>query len=194
MAATDAEGVASTIIRDCIAAQQRLLERSSLRAIVDAALLITRSLSNGRKLLLFGNGGSASDAAHIAAEFVGRFQRDRRALPALSLSANEAAVTAIANDFGFEHVFVRQLEALGSEGDVAIAISTSGRSANVLAAVQAAAGLGIATIGLTGADGGDLGGAVDVCLRAAGTSTARIQESHILVAHVLCELVERQLD
>jgi D-sedoheptulose 7-phosphate isomerase len=194
MAATDAEAVAAAIIRDCIAAQQGLLERSSLRAIVDAAQLITDSFSHGGKLLLFGNGGSASDAAHIAAEFVGRFQRDRRALPALSLGANESSVTAIANDFGFEHVFVRQLEALGSGGDVAIAISTSGRSANVLAGARTARDLGIRTIGLTGGDGGELGGAVDICLHVPGTSTARVQESHILVAHVLCELVERQLD
>jgi D-sedoheptulose 7-phosphate isomerase len=194
MAATDAEGVASTIIRDCIAAQQGLLERSHLRTIADAAQLITDSFLRGGKLLLFGNGGSASDAAHIAAEFVGRFQRDRRALPALSLSANESSVTAIANDFGFDHVFARQLEALGSGGDVAIAISTSGRSANVLAGAHTARDLGIGTIGLTGADGGELGAAVDICLRVPGTSTARVQESHILVAHVLCELVERQLD
>jgi len=193
MVTVEAEAVAAAAIRDCIASQERLLEEERLRSLVEAARLIVESLSHGGKLLLFGNGGSASDAAHIAADFVGRLQRERRALPALSLCANDSAITAIANDFGFEHVFVRQLEALGNRGDAAVAISTSGRSANVLAGVSAARDLGLATIGLTGANGAELAAAVDVCLSVPATNTARIQEGHILVAHVLCELVERQL-
>ncbi len=193
MVTVEAEAVAAAAIRDCIASQEGLLEEDRLRSLVEAAGVIVESLSYGGKLLLFGNGGSASDAGHIAAEFVGRFQHERRALPALSLCANDSAITAIANDYGFEHVFVRQLQALGNRGDAALAISTSGRSANVLAGVSAARDLGLATIGLTGADGAELAAAVDVCLRVPATSTARIQEGHILVAHVLCELVERQL-
>lgn len=194
MLATDAQGVAAAAIRDSIAAHEGLLDEQRLRSVVEAANLISASLSRGGKLLLFGNGGSASDAAHIAAEFVGRFQLNRRALPAISLCENDSAITAIANDFGFETVFVRQLEALGAAGDVALAISTSGASRNVLAGVETARGLGVTTIGLTGGDGGELGSAVDLCLRVDATNTARIQEGHILVAHVLCELIERQLD
>jgi len=193
MASTDAQALVTAAIRECIAAQERLLDPAYVVRIVEAGELVASSLAKGGKLLLFGNGGSASDATHVAAEFVGRFQRDRRALPAVSLCTNDSAITAIANDYGFEQVFVRQLEALGASGDVAIAISTSGRSLNVLAAVQAARRLGIGTIGLTGGDGGTLGSEVDVCVRVPARSTARVQEGHILVAHVLCELVERKL-
>jgi D-sedoheptulose 7-phosphate isomerase len=190
---TDATVVAEAAIRDCISVQERLLEREHLRTMIQAAGLLMSALSSGGKLLLFGNGGSASDAAHVAAEFVGRFQRERRPLPALSLASDQAAVTAIGNDYGFEQVFARQLQAFGQSVDVAIAFSTSGRSANVIAAVKEARRLGMGTIGLTGADGGELADAVDVCLRVPARSTARVQESHILVAHVLCELVEREL-
>jgi D-sedoheptulose 7-phosphate isomerase len=190
---TDAAVVAEAAIRECISVQERLLEREQLRTMIQAARLVTSALASGGKLLLFGNGGSASDAAHVAAEFVGRFQRERRPLPALSLASNESAVTAIGNDYGFEQVFARQLQAFGQPVDVAIAFSTSGRSANVIAAVHEARHLGMATIGFTGAEGAELAGAVDVCLRVPARSTARIQESHILLAHVLCELVERDL-
>jgi D-sedoheptulose 7-phosphate isomerase len=191
--AIDRAAMAAASIQECVAAQNRLLEEDCLRTIVDAARMVADSLARGGKLLLFGNGGSASDAAHVAAEFVGRFQRTRRALPALSLCTNQSAITAIANDFGFEHIFARQLEALGAPADVAIAISTSGRSANVIAGVQTARKLGIRTIGLTGGDGGELAATADICLRVPARSTARIQESHILLAHVLCELVECDL-
>lgn len=193
MAITEAQVLAAEAIRESIATQQRLLDEECVVSVVRAAHLISDSLERGGKLLLFGNGGSASDSAHIAAEFVGRFQRERRALPAISLCTNDSALTAIANDFGFEQVFARQLRGLGAAGDVAIAISTSGSSSNVLAAVEAARELGVATIGLTGGDGGALAGAVDVCLRVPAHKTARIQEAHILIAHVLCELTERQI-
>jgi D-sedoheptulose 7-phosphate isomerase len=185
--------LAAASIRECIATQESLLEPERLDGLVKAAALIRRGLSDGGKLLLFGNGGSASDASHIAAEFVGRFMRDRRALPALALCTDQSAMTAIANDFGFERVFARQLEAIGDPQDVAMAISTSGRSPNVLAGLETARSIGMATIGLTGPTGGALPTVVDVCLRVPADSTARIQESHTLIAHVLCQLVELEL-
>jgi D-sedoheptulose 7-phosphate isomerase len=189
----DPAALVTAAVRDSVATQERLLEEERMQAILDASRLLSSTIARGGKLLLFGNGGSASDAAHVAAEFVGRFQRDRRPLPAVSLSANGSVLTAIANDFGFEQVFARQLEALGASGDAAIAISTSGRSANVLAGVEAARRLGMVTVGFTGADGGRLCNLVDVCLCVPASITARIQESHILLAHILCELVEREL-
>ncbi len=189
----DPAALVTAAVRDSVATQERLLEEERMQAILDASRLLSSTIARGGKLLLFGNGGSASDAAHVAAEFVGRFQRDRRPLPAVSLSANGSVLTAIANDFGFEQVFARQLEALGASGDAAIAISTSGRSANVLAGVEAARRRGMVTVGFTGADGGRLCNLVDVCLCVPASITARIQESHILLAHILCELVEREL-
>ncbi len=156
--------------------------------------LIADALAAGRKLLLFGNGGSAADAQHLAAEFVGRFQRERRPLPAIALTTDTSALTAIANDYGYDEVFARQVSALGAAGDVALAISTSGRSPSVLRAVDVCRELGIKTIGLTGGDGGTLARLVDLCLRvSASTHAARIQETHILIGHVLCELVDRRL-
>ena len=163
-------------------------------ALARAVELVGDALAAERKVLLFGNGGSAADAQHIAAEFVGRFARERRALPALALTTDTSALTAIANDYGYEHVFARQVHALGVAGDVALAISTSGRSPNVLRAVEACRERGVRTIGLTGGDGGPLATMVDVSLRvSASTHSARIQETHILVGHVICELVDRRL-
>ncbi len=163
-------------------------------ALERAIELTAEALAAGRKVLLFGNGGSAADAQHIAAEFVGRFLRERRALPAIAFTTDTSALTAIANDYGYDEVFARQVRALGAVGDVALAISTSGRSPNVLRAVEACRERGIHTIGLTGGDGGALAGMVDVCLRvSASTLSARIQETHILIGHVICELVDRRL-
>ena len=156
--------------------------------------LIAAALRDGRKLLLFGNGGSAADAQHIAAEFVGRFMRERRPLPALALTTDTSALTAIGNDYGFDDVFARQVRALGARGDVALAISTSGRSPNVLRAVEAARDAGLKIVALTGGDGGPLAAAADVSLLvSASTLSARIQETHILVGHVICELVDQRL-
>jgi D-sedoheptulose 7-phosphate isomerase len=191
--ASDPAALARAAIDASIAAQQALLEDESVATLVRTAELLSGALRAGGKLLFFGNGGSATDATHLAAEFVGRFERERRGYPALSLAANQSAVTAIANDYGFERVFARQIEALGSPEDVAVALSTSGGSANVLAGVTAARSIGMATVGLTGAAGDALAQAVDVCLRASSSVTARVQESHILMGHVLCELVERTL-
>ena len=156
--------------------------------------LIAGALRGGRKLLLFGNGGSAADAQHIAAEFVGRFLRERRPLPAIALTTDTSALTAIGNDYGFDDVFARQVRALGVRGDVALAISTSGRSPNVLRAVEAARDGGLKVVALTGGDGGALAAAADVSLRvSASTLSARIQETHILIGHVICELVDQRL-
>ncbi|HUE29975.1 MAG TPA: D-sedoheptulose 7-phosphate isomerase [Verrucomicrobiae bacterium] len=163
-------------------------------ALERAVDLVAEALAAGRTLLLFGNGGSAADAQHLAAEFVGRFQRERRPLRAIALTTDTSALTAIANDYGYDEVFARQVRALGTPGDVALALSTSGRSASVLRAVEACRELGVRTIGLTGGDGGALAGRVDLCLRvSASTHAARIQETHILIGHVLCELVDRRL-
>ena len=177
-------------IRESLAVQEKLLDPEMLAAIDRAAGLVADTLRAGNKLLLFGNGGSAADATHIAAEFVGRFLLERRALPALSLSDNASAVTAIGNDYGYELVFARQVEAQGVAGDLALGISTSGTSANVVAGLRAAREIGLTTVGLTGAGGGTMRELCDVCLCAPSDETPRIQEAHTLIAHLLCELAE----
>jgi len=162
-----------------------------LQAIVRAAEAMVQALVQGNKLLFFGNGGSAADAQHLTAEFTGRFvAKGRRPLPAMSLTANTSSLTAIANDFAFEDIFARQLQALGQSGDVAIGISTSGRSPNVLKAVTVAKAARVTTIGLTGGDGGPLRSAADIVVVVPSHDTQRIQEAHIVIGHVWCELVE----
>jgi D-sedoheptulose 7-phosphate isomerase len=173
---------------------QRVFLAEHAADVERAVDLVAGALGGGHKLLLFGNGGSAADAQHIAAEFVGRMTRDRRPLPALALTTDSSALTAIANDYGYDEVFARQVLALGRAGDAAIALSTSGNSPNVLQAVSACRALGVRVVGLTGGTGGGLAGLVDVSLRvSASTLSPRIQETHILIGHVLCELVERRL-
>lgn len=161
--------------------------------IVLVANLLIRALKEGRKVLLFGNGGSSTDASHIAAEFVGRYHRDRAPYPAIALATDMAAVTCIGNDYGYEEVFARQVRAHGRKGDLAIAISTSGNSPNVLNGVTAARDGGLVTIGWTGGTGGKLAGLVDHAFVVPSTVTARIQESHITLGHVLCELMDAEL-
>jgi D-sedoheptulose 7-phosphate isomerase len=161
--------------------------------IVQVATLIATAFREGRKVLLFGNGGSATDAAHIAAEFVGRYHRERAPLPAIALATDVAAITCIANDYGYDELFARQIRAHGQKGDIAIAISTSGNSANVLKGVEAARTVGLTTIAWTGGSGGKLAGMVDHPFVVPSKVTARIQESHITLGHVLCELIEEQL-
>jgi D-sedoheptulose 7-phosphate isomerase len=190
---TDASQLVERRIRESVAVQERLLGDEAIAAMVSAAELISATLQGGGKLLAFGNGGSASDADHLTGELIGRFQLERRGLPALSLSDNPSAFTAIANDYGYDRVFARQVEALGLQGDVALGISTSGTSANVLAAFEAARAGGLGTIGLTGGDGGGVRVAADVCIVVPSDETPRIQEGHTLVAHVLCELVEQAI-
>lgn len=161
--------------------------------IAQTAREICSSLDRGNKVLLFGNGGSAADAQHIAAEWVGRFNRDRRALPAIALTTDTSILTAIGNDYGFDQIFARQIHALGRKGDVAIALSTSGNSLNVLLAAEAAREMELVTVGLTGRDGGSLGAKVRFHLNVPHALSARIQEVHIMVGHILCELVENNV-
>jgi len=161
--------------------------------IVKAATLIVSCLQAGNKLLLFGNGGSAADAQHLAAEFVGRFAIERAGLPAIALTTDSSILTAVGNDFGFEQVFSRQIEALGRPNDVAIGISTSGNSANVLAGLKQASKQNLKTIGLTGKDWGAVAKGVDLSITVACANTARVQECHITIGHILCELVETEL-
>jgi D-sedoheptulose 7-phosphate isomerase len=168
--------------------------RQNLDTLVEVVETIASVMQAGGKLLLFGNGGSAADAQHIAAEFVNRFKIERAPLPAIALTTDSSALTSIANDYGYAQVFAKQVRALGRRGDVAIAISTSGNAVNVLRGVAACRRIGVRTIALTGGSGGKLAGAADLVLCAsASTDTARIQETHILVGHVICEQVDEKL-
>jgi len=182
------------LIEASIATKQSLLRSPEVvLTVAKVSEILVNALKQGNKALLFGNGGSAADAQHIAAELVGRFAFDRPALPALALSVNSSCVTAIGNDYGFDRVFSRQLEALARPGDIAIAISTSGNSTNVLHAISTARKIGLKTIGLTGRSGGNLRNAVDYCICVPSNETPRIQECHILVGHIISELVEREI-
>jgi D-sedoheptulose 7-phosphate isomerase len=181
-------------IRSSIAAKQNLLNDAELIATVaQVSTILVEALQQGHKLLVFGNGGSAADAQHIVAELVGRFAFDRPPLPALALSVNSSSMTAIGNDYGFDLVFSRQIQALGRAGDVALGISTSGNSTNVLQGVSAAREMGLHTVGLTGAGGGKLKDAASHCICVPSHETPRIQECHILVGHILSELVEHTI-
>ncbi len=172
---------------------KRELAESQAAAVAGAAGLLVACFRGGGKVLLFGNGGSAADAQHIAAEWTGRLGRERPALPALALTANTSELTCLGNDYGFDRIFARLVEAHAREGDVAVAISTSGNSPNVLEGVRAARERGLRTIGLTGRDGGALAAQVDVPLVVPSADTQRIQEGHIAIGHVLCELVDEAL-
>lgn len=187
----DFERRAISSIVESIAVKQRLLNNSELvSTVATVSELIIRAIEQGNKLLVFGNGGSAADAQHMAAEFVGRFAFDRPALPAMALSVNTSCLTAIGNDYSFNLVFSRQIEALGRRGDVAIGISTSGNSPNVLSGLSVARKMGIHTVGLTCQTGGKLKGAADYCICVPSDETPRIQECHILIGHIIAELVE----
>jgi D-sedoheptulose 7-phosphate isomerase len=175
-----------------VAAHERARTRDTT-PLFEAAAAIVKSVKAGGKVLVFGNGGSAADAQHVAAELVGRLERERAAIPAVALSTDTSILTAVANDYGFERVFARQVEALGRGGDVAVAISTSGGSKNVLAGVEAARAAGLIVVGLSGRDGGPLGRAVDIHVNVPEHDTARVQEVHRTLLHVLCELVEQDL-
>jgi D-sedoheptulose 7-phosphate isomerase len=172
---------------------KRDLLESSSEAIAGAAGMVIEALERDARVLLFGNGGSAADAQHFAAELAGRFGRERPALPAVALTTNTSELTAIGNDYGFEQVFARLIQAHGRPGDVAVAISTSGNSANVIAAVSEARACGMRTLGLIGSGGGQLAELVDVAVVVPSDSTPRIQESHIAICHAICELVEASL-
>lgn len=175
---------------DAAAALHRRVASEGLDSVLRAAAVIREAQAAGGTLLIFGNGGSAADAQHMAAELVGRYERERPALAAIALTTDTSILSAIGNDYGFERVFVRQVEALGRAGDVALGISTSGESANVVAALDAARRRGLTTIALTGRDGGAAGRAADIHLNVPDASTARVQEVHRTMIHALCELIE----
>jgi len=188
---TQLQLIISQRIEASIAVKQQLLKHTAICA--EVAEKIIQAYRQGNKVLLFGNGGSAADAQHIAAELVGRFYLERSALPAQALTVDTSSLTAIGNDYDYDLVFVRQIEAFGRPGDVAIGISTSGNSRNVIQALRAAKRRGMLTVGMTGESGGQLKPEVDYCICVPSRETPRIQESHILIGHILCELVEQAL-
>lgn len=161
-----------------------------LKEIALAGAMMKIAIAAGHKIMFCGNGGSAADAQHWAAEIVGRFQKERKGMPAMALTVDTSVLTAIANDYGYDRIFARQVEALGNAGDVLVAVSTSGNSANVLAAIAEAKTIGIKTIGMTAAGGGKMAEECDVCLVIPDKVTARAQEVHSLIGHILCEIVE----
>ena len=183
------------LLEDTLTAAVALHERAKQQPqpVIDAAAAIIGSLKAGGKLLVFGNGGSAADAQHVAAELVGRFERERAAMAAIALTTDASVMTSVANDYAFDRVFARQVEGLGRAGDVALGISTSGASANVVAGLVAARALGLKTIALTGSDGGAVGRAAAIHVNVASDSAARVQEVHRTLLHVICDLVERSV-
>ena len=161
--------------------------------IEKAARILIEAIKNGRKVLFFGNGGSAADAQHLAAEFVGRYERERRALPSIALTTDTSILTAVANDYSYDNVFKRQIEALGQAGDVAVGITTSGNSKSVILAIEQAKANGMKTVAFLGRDGGKMRGKADVDIIVPSEVTSRIQESHAMIGHILCDLVDRTL-
>jgi D-sedoheptulose 7-phosphate isomerase len=165
----------------------------NLEGIVSVIEAITLALKAGNKILLFGNGGSAADAQHLAAEFVNRFVIERPPLPAIALSTDTSVITSIANDYDFSEIFSKQIRAIGQTGDVAWGISTSGASPNIIKAIEAAKKIGMITVGMTGKDGGEIAKMVDYSLNVSSNSTPRVQEVHITVGHVICEMIDYKL-
>jgi D-sedoheptulose 7-phosphate isomerase len=190
VAASDGARLAEKAFAAAIGLHERM--RANLGSTLLAAQAMSDALKAGKKLLVFGNGGSASDAQHLSAELVGRFQRERAAMAAIALTTDSSVLTSIANDYSFKQVFARQVEALGQAGDVAFAISTSGESPNVLLALQVAKARGLKTIALTGRDGGSVGKAADIHVNVPDQSAARVQEVHRTVLHVICEVIEEE--
>jgi phosphoheptose isomerase len=186
----DRAALVAAIFDQAIAVHKRMrdLDHGPVMAAADAILA---AFASGGKLLIFGNGGSAADAQHMAAELVGRFARERAGMPAIALTVDTSALTSISNDYGYEQVFVRQIEALGRPGDVAFGITTSGGSPNVVAALNAAKSRRLTTVALTGRDGGAAGAASDIHINVPEASTARVQEVHCTIIHAICEVVER---
>ena len=181
-------------IGDSISIKKKILEDEGLVNLMhEVADECIAAFRQGNRVLLAGNGGSAADAQHIAAEFVGRYAFDRPGLPSIAFTTDTSILTAIGNDYGYDQIFRRQLEANGRKGDVFIGISTSGNSANVIAAMQRARELDIITVGLTGQSGGGMHSLCDYCVQVPSTSTPRIQESHIMLGHIICDLVEEAL-
>ncbi len=188
MTSQDAARLADKAFAATIALHDRM--RTTLGATLLASQAMLDAILAGQKLLVFGNGGSAADAQHMSAELVGRFQRERAAMAAIALTTDTSILTGIANDYSFKQVFARQIEAIGQAGDVAFGISTSGESPNVVTALQAAKAKGLKTIALTGRDGGSVGRAADIHVNVPDPSTARVQEVHRTLIHVMCEVIE----
>lgn len=166
------------------------LNNEHIAAISAFAQHAVNALKNGKRIYFMGNGGSAADSQHLAAEFVGRFKKERRGLPAVALTTDTSILTSVGNDYDFQNIFSRQVEALVNEGDVVVGISTSGNSKNVVNALTTAKEIGAVTIGLTGAGGGVMNELCDVCIKVPSKVTARIQEGHIMIGHIICELVD----
>jgi len=181
------------IVKESIQLKETLSKDKLLEKIEELIKLMVNCLKSGGKVILFGNGGSAADAQHITAELVGRFARERNALAAVALNCNSSNLTCIGNDYGFEQIFARQLEALGKPEDLAIGISTSGSSANVIFAIAQAKKIGMKTATLTGIKSDQLAKVADVAISVPSTNTARVQEAHITIGHIICELVEKAL-
>lgn len=180
-----------SVIQSSIDAKQLLLaDKVILKTLEDIIENVVEALKNGNKLLFCGNGGSAADAQHLAAEFTGRFYKDRHALPAEALHVNTSYLTAVANDYSFDVVYSRMVTGIGNKGDVLLGLSTSGNSVNILNAIEAAKEKGMITVGFTGADGGKMKNTCDFLLNVPSTDTPRIQESHILLGHIICQLAE----
>ncbi len=173
-----------------LSAKEGFFNDKNIDSLIETAALIAECFNSGGKLMIAGNGGSAGDAQHLAAEFVNRFIIERPPLPAIALTTDTSILTSIGNDYDFDQIFSKQVKALGKNGDILLAISTSGGSANVIKAVQAASTLGITTIALTGKNGGELAGVAERCINVNESVTARIQEVHITICHILCELVD----
>ena len=188
----DASRLIDQFVAESIRVKTRFFE-DNRETIVRTAETIAHGLRTGRKVLFFGNGGSAADAQHLAAELVGRFGPDRSALPGIALTTDTSILTACGNDYGYDKVFSRQVEALGQAGDTAFAISTSGNSPSVLEAIDVACAKGLFTIGLTGETGGKMKDRCEVLFRVPSNQTPRIQETHILLGHIICDLIDRQL-
>jgi D-sedoheptulose 7-phosphate isomerase len=186
------EKIIESSFRESIRAKEQALQRNS-QEVIQAATLIVDAFHDESKLMIFGNGGSAADAQHIVAEFVNRFVIERPPLPAVALTTDTSVLTSISNDYSFEEVFSKQVKALGMAGDVAWGLSTSGTSANVLKALATARERGLRTVGMTGRDGGRMAEASDVLIAVDASNTARIQECHITMAHIIIELVDYQL-
>ena len=188
----DIEDIVVRLFRESNQVKEAFLNEN-LSKLVRVVDVVTAALKGGKKVLLFGNGGSAADAQHIAAEFVNRFQIERPPLPAIALTTDTSIITSIANDYDFSEVFEKQIRAVGQAGDIAWGFSTSGSSPNVLKALETAKKMGMFTVGLTGKDGGRVAGIVDVALNVPSGSVPRIQETHITVGHVICEMVDFRL-
>ncbi len=180
------------IIKESIKVKEAVLSKLS-KDIKITSNMIATSLKKGGKVMLFGNGGSAADAQHIAAEFVGRFKLERQGLASIALTTNTSVITSIANDYGYEEIFSRQVEAIGSDNDIVIGISTSGNARNVISGLLEAKKMGLMTIALTGSGGGEMATIVDIALIVPSDNTARIQEAHIVIGHIVCELAEQKL-